>query len=1160
MYDLFSFVPPLKLKKGTDFIVSVPPANKTNTVLFINGNPVETINNSCFKGLNFRYFFMLPYRRDYTTSLKPRLERPEYKNVLNATNILKCPMNAGLLNLNNTYFDFSREFSCIQNSDKAKVRRKKVAYLGDMLTDQWNVFQNLGYTNKIIYLPLKQEDISNPDSFLNLVLFALKFGWGSDASGVEYTILLEANNHTVLRIPVKIMDKPMVQNIRQRVFSLVSNIAKQVNSKLALTDELSKDEQLQVNQVNTSDTTLTPINDSDITVSNSPLYVCTQNIEGDLALGSKNAPIQVYRTTHDAIIDTFAQNMSMLEASSFENLTKDGLLLQNGFVLAKILNNKDVTIQGTQGWLEKETKVDTSLTKQKKYELIVTTADPADYFIPSELAASIFTKFATIDIDTKLLKKMNTLSKDEMEVHDEIISSITKFINDYLAASGSQFDPAQFKPMLNDLREFVKSKEIVSQVEKLDSLRIASVKKMREIELTKNFEEKAKQATVIIQGQEQGNIQAVLKKFEDEDIAKPVNIATKFEYMTKNISDNINVNYASKHMVPDLLNIVSGFNNEFSDPPIFVDKIEIADSSDEFNLTDKLQFSYNIPGRKPQTLSVDIPKLTRDGYLFTNGTKKFINNQVITLPIIYINSIGKHSVQFTTNYNKTFIEKMGQRLNRRLSKFIKTVIEYYGINDKFKSNTSLGRLDGYIEEQDILTTLPVKEMASHIVKITLKDWSLIFDPREYTQILIDLGYDKGLNYPGYKMNLVPLGFRTLNKEYVEMMLCSQAGDIYKVMLDDPKAKLIKTTGDSDFTDTLLDMVESAGYSDFRKVFDSMSTGKKFMHSSIKAIGRNIPLVAFIGWRIGLSKVLSDYDIDFEFSQKRDPSNNKLNESIKFADMYLHYKYSIRNGLLLNGLYELNCEEFNVLDFEQRGNAYKSWFVDISSSNLGKGIDNFYSVFIDPITKEILDDLQIPSDLAGACLYCNTMLESTVAQRKNDMSNYRIRGMEAITAIVYKTIGDAVNRYRNAAGSIGAGIPLSVKSDTVMKELNSNPIIEELKLMNPAKEALNRIKTTYKGPAGTNFKSAKGTEEIREYSRSMVGVLSPTTPIAETAGISRYLSINPSIAGKRGIIKVQESTGNLNASNVLNITELLTPFSATNADPQRRKSEALYKLF
>ena len=177
-----------------------------------------------------------------------------------------------------------------------------------------------------------------------------------------------------------------------------------------------------------------------------------------------------------------------------------------------------------------------------------------------------------------------------------------------------------------------------------------------------------------------------------------------------------------------------------------------------------------------------------------------------------------------------------------------------------------------------------------------------------------------------------------------------------------------------------------------------------------------------------------------------------------------------------------------------------------------------------------------------------------------MSNYRIRGMEAITAIMYKSIGDAVNRYRNAAGSIGAGIPLSVKSDTVMKELNSNPIIEELKLMNPAKEALNRIKTTYKGPAGTNFKSAKGTEEIREYSKSMVGVLSPTTPIAETTGISRYLSINPSIVGKRGIIKVQESTGNLNASNVLNITELLTPFSATNADPQRRKSEALYKLF
>ena len=73
----------------------------------------------------------------------------------------------------------------------------------------------------------------------------------------------------------------MAQNIRQRVFSLVSNIAKRINPKLSLTDELSKDEQIQVKQVDTSNSTLTPINDSDITVSNSPLYVCTQNIEGD---------------------------------------------------------------------------------------------------------------------------------------------------------------------------------------------------------------------------------------------------------------------------------------------------------------------------------------------------------------------------------------------------------------------------------------------------------------------------------------------------------------------------------------------------------------------------------------------------------------------------------------------------------------------------------------------------------------------------------------------------------------------------------------------------------------------------------------------------------------------------------------------------------------
>jgi DNA-directed RNA polymerase beta subunit len=151
--------------------------------------------------------------------------------------------------------------------------------------------------------------------------------------------------------------------------------------------------------------------------------------------------------------------------------------------------------------------------------------------------------------------------------------------------------------------------------------------------------------------------------------------------------------------------------------------------------------------------------------------------------------------------------------------------------------------------------------------------------------------------------------------------------------------------------------------------------------------------------------------------------------------------------------------------------------------------------------------------------------------------------------LYKEIGNSIRQYRDSYKSGGQEKKLSIQQDKLMKVLLESPLIEEMVLMNPASEARNRIKSTYKGASGTNIKHAQGSQEIREYHQSMVGLLSPTSDDSSNVGVTRYLSVNPKIVSKRGFV-VKTDLNELNASNLLSVVDILSPYSSQHADPPR----------
>ena len=296
----------------------------------------------------------------------------------------------------------------------------------------------------------------------------------------------------------------------------------------------------------------------------------------------------------------------------------------------------------------------------------------------------------------------------------------------------------------------------------------------------------------------------------------------------------------------------------------------------------------------------------------------------------------------------------------------------------------------------------------------------------------------------------------------------------------------------DLVDFIVDLITKDN-PDLKKQFLDAKIGKKFMYSRVSIMSKKIPLVVLLGYKDGLTTVLRKAGIKYEFSDKRRVLTGSEKNSkgiIQFADGYLIYDaYPFSNSLLMNAFLDIDTKMYNYDLFDS-----KEVYVDIIQNIVGtrtfaKGIDNFFQLFIDPITLNVLNDLNMPTDFTELFLYATRLLEDNMFTRESDLSNYRIRSNEIINVYLYMIMADAYALYKDTANA-STPIKMTVPQDKLMKELLSSVLVEDKNILNPAIEVTNQC--TYKGPSGLNLDQAYDIEK-RAYSQSMVGLIGMSSP-------------------------------------------------------------------
>ena len=600
------------------------------------------------------------------------------------------------------------------------------------------------------------------------------------------------------------------------------------------------------------------------------------------------------------------------------------------------------------------------------------------------------------------------------------------------------------------------------------------------------------------------------------------NIGNKVFTTNENVKevrfDNFNDSYNQKLMQKDIINAFKSLNDK--PLPVYITGISKVDSSTAMDLKETYTIKLEDANRVKHSVTVDIPKIYDKNYMYLGGNRKQLVNQLLQKPIV---KIRPDTVQIRTDFKKVFMYRRGDNVSPKVDLFKKIILS--PDNAKY---FKVRRGNGMALNGSTKTTIEYDSIARDILELQVRSSK------------ITLRFDQAYFTEQERHELIPkledtnqLRFGMIDKDIMTVNADGNA--------DDDSANSI--------VDQFVKAFEEKTKVDFWALANGAKAGKQFMYTYCMIMAKKIPTIILLGYYEGLSTIMRKANIEYRFSDTNPKGLSKNEGVIRFADGYMIYKREpIQASLLLNGLAIFDTVAYKFSDFDT-----KSPYLDIIESQTGmrstaSGYDSFYDNMIDPVTKQILEQMGYPTDFVGLLIAANTLLADNSYHSEIDMSQFRVRNNEIISAVLYSVLSEAYTKYRRTAMNRNP-VKISVPKNAVIKQIMALNTLEDYSVINPITEKEKLRSISAKGHFGINMDKAY-TQEKRSFDPSMTGLMSISTSPDANCGVVRELTIEPKIIDSRGFIDVSRDTSEIKDNNAFSYAEALTPLGVSRDDSIR----------
>ena len=598
---------------------------------------------------------------------------------------------------------------------------------------------------------------------------------------------------------------------------------------------------------------------------------------------------------------------------------------------------------------------------------------------------------------------------------------------------------------------------------------------------------------------------------------------------------NFEKSYRENLMQHHLISILLHFGTV--SPAMYLNKdIQIEDVSTRTDRVLKYTVEFEDENRKRHRFSFKLPKMYKDKYLYLNGQELVITHQKLPFPIT---KVSADRCQLVTNYNKVFVYRYGTALSPRIVK-LKKLLAAGNL-----SQIAVTKGDCTILNRSALTTIEFDDLASSFVRIKMGNLqdsiTFLFDVNDTWNAVVDVNSKpKELaTIEGLEDNpdmLFPAAIIRNRKYRGTYWLSGLTNRVY----DDNGYDC------GEFSDFIITVAEKYN-PQFANELKDASAGTKFMYSRARIMAQDIPLIVVMGASDpdGLIGALEKGKIKYHFEEKRPHVDKDTTGVIQFADGYLVYdRYPFENSLLLNGLAVIPTKEYSFYAMGSRETYVDIFDLFCGQKSLADNIKSFNYMMVDPITKDILVRLDMPTDFVELLHYCNGVLVDNSFQIDSNYMNSRIRSTEIIMAHLYRFLAIAWSNVRS-----GREETFSIPEDCVIKELMTSKIVDPKSKLNISLELENDRNVKLKGPSGMN-EDHSFTIEKRAYHETMRGIVGMNSTPSGEVGINRHLTANSHITDAHGFIKIDDGKDELSDVDILTPAELLQPFAPESADIER----------
>ena len=605
------------------------------------------------------------------------------------------------------------------------------------------------------------------------------------------------------------------------------------------------------------------------------------------------------------------------------------------------------------------------------------------------------------------------------------------------------------------------------------------------------------------------------KIIEHSDFSKAVKTTNTAITHSKYV--NFDKDYNEKKLKQDIDGAVGALAE--AEIPVFVTNKVEEDTSSQLALKKTVTYELEDEWGGKHKITLDLPVIVDNNYIWFNGSKQLLGHQQIMMPIV---KSGPADVQIVTWYNKLILHRRG--VNDTRTEAIKTFMSTNNAIFKIEPGNAMAKN----QSEKYHSTLDIDMYAKQFMKFHIGHSVFILDRAALNEKLKSMG----IKFEDTKEQ-IPVGYNSDTKAvYYVTPQVSMTDLIMSRLSEKDKGKIASKT---------------------------KSRARRQLLTEISIMERKIPLVLLLCFYEGFEEVMKKAEINYHVVDKDDTLedfNRSKYDIIACMDKYIVWERDpIWNTMLMNGFAAGYLEGYTweeIQDPETFGNILTNF---TATPNTLFAFRQYYDFMIDPATKEILEDYELPTDLVSLCILGNKMLADNAYTPINNANAFRIRSNEIIAEAVYKVVTDAYGKFRSTQSKMGRNRKpdrINVKQSAVMDEIiRKSSLTSEASILNPILEIEKARTVTPRGPRGVGKPRAM-TQEKRAYDPTMLGILAMTSSNDAKVGVNRQLTLEPNITSTRGYVQVTDpdEINELSSAQLMSPAEMLSPPGALHDDGPR----------